>query len=106
MTRSFISEVESSSCFPCVVIMLKSWVIDPVFDFLIVLSRIISSPSTSIFRQVDALSSPCLRMEAPFCPGCNPKSANWSPSRIEVFPEPMSPESKTAPFGNSISSFS
>ena len=44
--------------------------------------------------------------DAPFCPGCKPKSANSIAIRIDVFPAPMSPESKTLPEGREISAFS
>jgi len=57
-------------------------------------------------RHAYALSVPCLRIEVPFCPGCNPNSANCRPRRIDVFPEPMSPANNTEPFGNSIVRFS
>ena len=106
ITLSFISDVEISSRLVPIVMVFESWVMLPFFAFFIVLSSVIISPSTSISRHAYALSVPCLKIDAPFCPGCNPKSANWSPRRIDVFPEPMSPAKSTEPFGNSIVRFS
>jgi len=106
ITRFFISEVESSSLVVPIVIMLLSCVIESDLDFLIVLSKIMFSSSISSSRYARASSSPCLRIDAPFCPGCSPKSANWSPSRIDVFPDPMSPARSSEPLGNLISRFS
>ena len=47
-----------------------------------------------------------LKIEVPFCPGCNPKSANCKPRSIDVFPAPISPANKTDPFGKLIVRFS
>ena len=68
-----------------------------------VLSIIISLPPISNSIMTLPSVSPFLSKAEPFCPGCSPNNANSIPKRIEVFPEPMSPDNKVEPSENCIS---
>tara|TARA_Y100000034_G_scaffold134274_1_gene202230 strand:+ start:3988 stop:4182 length:195 start_codon:yes stop_codon:yes gene_type:complete len=63
-------------------------------------------PSTSSSNFAYAWSSPFLKIDEPFCPGCNPSNANCNASKTDVFPAPISPAKRIEPEGNSISNSS
>ena len=75
----------------------------PFLLFLMVLLIITSFPSNSNSKETSALSSPFLKIEAPFCPGCKPKSANCRANKMDVFPAPIFPDRRVDPLGKLIS---
>ena len=77
-----------------------------VFPLFKPLSIITFLPSISNSRVIRPSSFPFLNKEEPFCPGWSPNRANSIARRIDVLPDPMSPDKITEPSGNSISSFS